>query len=75
MPPASFDLAMLIRDLSDPAAFPRPAGPVEVRQTHISVVFLTGDRAYKVKKPVDLGFVDYTIFERRRRWARLSWRS
>jgi len=38
---------------------------VEVVQTHISVVLLTGDRAFKLKKPVDLGFVDYSTPERR----------
>lgn len=34
--------------------------------THASVVFLAGDRAYKIKKPVDLGFMDFTTLERRR---------
>jgi uncharacterized protein len=41
-------------------------GPVELRETHISWVFLAGDRAYKVKKPVVLPFVDYGTAERRR---------
>jgi aminoglycoside phosphotransferase family enzyme/predicted kinase len=52
------------------AALARPqvygAGPVEVRETHISWVFLAGDRAYKLKKPVTLPFVDYGSAERRR---------
>jgi uncharacterized protein len=34
-------------------------GPVAVRETHIGVVFLVGDRAYKLKKPVDFGFLDF----------------
>ena len=34
--------------------------PDEVRETHISYVFLTDDWAYKVKKPVDFGFLDFT---------------
>ena len=34
--------------------------PVRVAETHISVVFFVGERAYKLKKPVDLGFVDFT---------------
>jgi aminoglycoside phosphotransferase family enzyme/predicted kinase len=38
----------------------------EVRTTHGSRVFLAGDRAYKVKKPVALGFLDYSTLERRR---------
>lgn len=36
-----------------------------VRETHIGVVFLVGDRAYKLKKPVDLGFCDFSTPERR----------
>jgi aminoglycoside phosphotransferase family enzyme/predicted kinase len=55
----------LIEVLSDPAAYPGPVDVVEVRQTHISVVFLAGSYAYKIKKPVDLGFVDYSTLERR----------
>lgn len=47
-----------------PPIEPRP--PIEVVQTHISVVFLAGDRAYKIKKPVDLGFLDFTTLEKRR---------
>ncbi|CAM5444470.1 hypothetical protein SAFG77S_00891 [Streptomyces afghaniensis] len=36
-----------------------------VLQTHTSVVFFVGDRAYKLKKPVDLGFLDYTTLASR----------
>ncbi len=45
------------------------AGRVEVRQTHISVVFLAGDFAYKIKKPVQLGFLDFSTLERRRHFC------
>lgn len=38
----------------------------EVRETHTAVVFFVGDRAYKLKKPVDLGFLDYTTVAARR---------
>ena len=38
---------------------------VELRETHSAVVLLLGDRAYKLKKPVDLGFLDFTTAERR----------
>ncbi|WP_199432268.1 bifunctional aminoglycoside phosphotransferase/ATP-binding protein [Qaidamihabitans albus] len=41
-------------------------GFAAVHETHIGVVFLVGDRAYKLKKPVDLGFVDFSTPERRR---------
>jgi hypothetical protein len=40
--------------------------PAAVAETHASVVVLVGDRAYKVRKPVDLGFLDYRTREARR---------
>lgn len=39
----------------------------DVRETHIGAVFLVGDRAYKLKKPVDFGFLDFTARESRER--------
>jgi aminoglycoside phosphotransferase family enzyme/predicted kinase len=63
------NLPELIAGLSRPQAYPHPVESVEVRQTHLSVVFLAGDRAYKVKKPVDLGFADYTTLEKRRHFC------
>lgn len=59
------DLADLIASLSQPSAYPHPVDDVEVIQTHISVVFLAGEFVYKVKKPVDLGFLDFTTLEKR----------
>ena len=59
----------LIEALSAPSAYPLAVEAVEVRQTHISVVFLAGPLAYKIKKPVDLGFVDYGTLERRRHFC------
>lgn len=50
-----------------PAAYPHPVDRIHVVETHISWVVLTGDYAYKVKKPVDLGFVDFSTPARRRR--------
>jgi hypothetical protein len=52
------ELSRLIQALSDPSGYPHPVETVEVHQTHISVVFLAGPLAYKIKKPVDLGFVN-----------------
>jgi aminoglycoside phosphotransferase family enzyme/predicted kinase len=59
------DLPALLAALTDPAAYPRPA-PVEVRQTHLSVAFLVGDTVYKIRKPVNLGFVDFTTLDDRK---------
>jgi len=42
------------------------AAPAEIRETHISVVTMIGDRAYKLLKPVDLGFLDHRRREQRR---------
>jgi aminoglycoside phosphotransferase family enzyme/predicted kinase len=53
--------------LSRPEAYGDPSLAVEVRETHISWVFLAGDRAYKLKKPLRLPFLDYGTVERRRR--------
>src|SRR5262249_35903326 len=58
-----------IAALSDPRAYPFPVEAVEVRQTHISVVFLAGPFVYKVKKPVGLAFLDFRTLERRRHFC------
>ncbi len=59
------DLPELIEALKSPAAYPIPADTVEFRQTHISAVFLVGEFVYKVKKPLNLGFLDFSTLERR----------
>src|SRR4051794_38858838 len=63
-------LERLIAGLSDPRAYPHLVDSVEVRQTHISAVFLAGAFAYKVKKPVGLAFLDYPTLDRRRHFCR-----
>lgn len=63
------DTAQLIQHLSLPAAYPHPVDIVETHQTHISAVFLAGPYAYKVKKPLDLGFLDFTQLDRRRHFC------
>ncbi|MDW8197184.1 MAG: AAA family ATPase [Gemmataceae bacterium] len=59
------DLTALIEALSQPGAYPYPVQQIEVRQTHISAVFLAGDYVYKVKKPVNFGFLDFSTPEKR----------
>lgn len=59
------ELAQLMETLSDPTAYPESPSEVQVRQTHISVVFLAGRHVYKIKKPVDLGFLDFRSLEAR----------
>jgi len=49
----------LIQAMMDPAAWPAGGGDRHRIDTHISTVLLAGDRAYKIKKPLDLGFLDF----------------
>ncbi len=55
----------LIASLLDPAAYPHPAPAPRLIETHISWVILAGDYAYKLKKPVNLGFLDFSTLEKR----------
>ena len=59
----------LVRALSSPGAYPHPCDRVEVCHTHISAVFLAGSYAYKIKKPLDLGFLDFSTLEKRRHFC------
>jgi aminoglycoside phosphotransferase family enzyme/gluconate kinase len=61
--------ARLVDLLREPARYPHPAGPVELIETHISWVLLAGDYAYKLKKPVDLGFLDFSTLAARKRFC------
>ncbi len=63
------DHRRLVEELSNPACYPDPTTRVDVIQTHISSIFLTDRFAYKVKKPVDFGFLDYTTLEKRQRFC------
>jgi aminoglycoside phosphotransferase family enzyme len=63
------DHARLVAALRDAAAYAHPVGGVELVETHISSVLLAGDYAYKLKKPVNLGFVDFSTLALRRRYC------
>jgi len=56
----------LVEALHDPACYPHPVHPIRIIETHISFVVLTGTFAYKIKKAVNLGFLDFTTLEKRR---------
>ena len=66
---AELDFPCLVAGLRRPEAYPLGLvgadGMIEHLETHISHVFLAGDRAYKLKKPVNLGFLDFSTTERR----------
>jgi len=63
-------LDRLIAALREPARYAHAvAGRVELLQTHISCILLAGDYAYKIKKPLDLGFLDFSTLEARRHYC------
>ena len=70
-PPAPFDHAdaqrILVRALQEPERYANRVTKVTLIETHISCVLLTGRLAYKIKKPVNFGFVDFSTLEQRRR--------
>ena len=62
-------MGTMIDDLQDPVALPDPTGRVTLVQTHISLVFVGDDYVYKVKKPVDFGFLDFSTPEKRKHYC------
>ncbi len=62
--------SQLVKALSDPAFYPHPVDEVRFLQTHISSVFLTGDYVYKLKKPVNFGFLDFSTLALRKLYCR-----
>jgi uncharacterized protein len=56
----------LVRALQGPDCYPHPVKSIRHLETHISHLLLTGQFAYKIKKPVDLGFLDFSTLEKRR---------
>ncbi|UCH89918.1 MAG: gluconokinase [Thermoplasmata archaeon] len=60
----------MINDLLKPSAFPEAPEKVTMVQTHISVVFIGDEFVYKIKKPVDFGFVNYSTLALREEYCR-----
>ncbi|MBS3921374.1 MAG: gluconokinase [Deltaproteobacteria bacterium] len=60
------DISSLKKALLNPAIYSDHPGEIRLAETHISLVFLTGNYAYKVKKPVNFGFLDFTSIEKRK---------
>lgn len=59
-------MTALIDALRNPRCYPHAVAHLHVVETHISWVVLTGQYAYKIKKPVNLGFLDFRTLEARR---------
>ncbi len=58
-------LPVALSSLLEPQGYPHPCGAIELVETHISWVLLTGNFAYKLKKPVKFSFVDFSTLELR----------
>jgi aminoglycoside phosphotransferase family enzyme len=59
----------MIQDLLDPRSLPDKTDRVSLIQTHISMVFVGDEFVYKIKKPVDFGFLDFTSLEKRKHYC------
>lgn len=60
------DYSPIVEQMTRPDFYPHRPQKVEVVQTHISYVFIAGDYVYKVKKPVNFGFLDFTTLDLRK---------
>ena len=58
-------LPSMVAALLKPGAYPHKPRKIELVQTQMSFVLLTGEYAYKIKKPVNLGYLDYSTLEKR----------
>ena len=65
---AEYD-SSLVDQLMRPAAYSHPVTSVERIETHISWILLTDEYVYKIKKPLDLGFLDFGTLDRRRHYC------
>jgi aminoglycoside phosphotransferase family enzyme len=60
------DQKQIVEALMKPEAYDEETGKIELKQTHISFVFLTRNFVYKIKKAVDFGFLNFSTLEKRR---------
>ncbi|MFW6105192.1 MAG: gluconokinase [Chloroflexota bacterium] len=63
-------LPPIVKALLDSQAYPHKSQEIELVQTQMSYIFLTGEYVYKIKKPVNLGYLDYTTLEKRHFFCR-----
>ncbi len=59
----------LLESLQNPAIYPHSVSEIEIIETHISWLILTGEYAYKIKKPVDFGFLNFTTLAKRQHFC------
>ncbi|MBD3275001.1 MAG: AAA family ATPase [Candidatus Marinimicrobia bacterium] len=66
---SSHQLDRICQAMADPDFYSHSTEEIEKKETNISVVFLTGDWVYKLKKPVELGFLDFSTLEQRKKYC------
>ena len=66
----SSNLPLYVQAMLKPDIYPQRPASVELLQTQMSFIFIAGDYTYKTKKPVNLGYLDYTTLEQRERLCR-----
>ena len=59
-----------LKALLEPSSYPHPCTRIELIETHISWVLLTGEFAYKLKKPIRFNFVDFSTLALRSHFCR-----
>jgi len=59
----------LIEKLLNPDFYPHPVEEIQLLETHISWVILTGNYVYKLKKPVNFGFLDFSTLSKRKHYC------
>jgi aminoglycoside phosphotransferase family enzyme len=59
----------IVEAMLNPQTYPEETGKIELIQTHISFVFLTQNYVYKVKKPVNFGFLDFSTLDKRKAYC------
>ena len=64
------DQSNMIKDLMHPSAYPETTKKVTLAQTHISSVFIGDEFVYKIKKPVNFGFLDFSTLEKRNHYCK-----
>ena len=63
-------LPLLIQHMLQPGFYPHPVTePIQLMQTHVSYVLLTGEYVYKQKKPLNFGFLDFSTLEKRQHFC------
>ena len=72
MSASSTHFTQLVEALLSPDFYPHPVEVITTIETHISIVFLTGRYAYKLKKPVNFGFLDFSTLKKRQQFYQLE---